>query len=109
MWPAVLSGLVVMAVALMGVPARASTLRGMKRPIDAQAWRGCGEPPADMRPRPVFACGDRVTDTSTGKRRQRRVTELSGSQDKTGAWHWAYLLDDGTAAGAGTLARAEGQ
>ena len=37
MWPAVLSGLVVMAVALMGVPARASTLRGMKRPIDAQA------------------------------------------------------------------------
>jgi hypothetical protein len=109
MWPVWASLAIVTAVLLAESPAHASTFRKEKRPIDPQAWRGCGVPPADMRPRPIHACGDQVTDTSSGKPRQRRVTELSGSQDKAGAWRWAYLLDDGTAAGASTLRRVEAQ
>lgn len=99
-------GVFVVAAVASG-SAAASTFRKERRPIDAQGWHGCGEPPAEMKPRPAFACGDRVTDTSTGKPRDRKVTELSASQDKAGGWHWAYLLDDGTAASAATLKGAQ--
>ena len=109
MWPALLAVGVVAAVLFSAKPARADTFRKEKRPIDKQTWHGCGDPPADARPRPVFACGDKVIDTSTGKSRARRVTELSGSQDKSGGWHWAYILDDGTAASSATLKRSEAQ
>jgi hypothetical protein len=105
MWPAYLAVGLVAAILFVAPPARASTFRKEKRPIDRQAWHGCGEPPADARPRPVFACGDKVIDTSTGKARARTVMELSGSQDTAGGWHWAYILEDGTAASSATLKR----
>jgi hypothetical protein len=109
MLPAFIALGIVAAVLLSAAPARADTLRREKRPIAPQAWHGCGEPPAEMRPRPRFNCGDKVVDTSTGKPRARRVSELSGSQDKAGGWHWAYILDDGTAASNVTLKRSEAQ
>lgn len=106
-------GLMALAAGLFTVgvlsTARADTLRKMRRPIQREGWHGCGEPPADMQPRPKFTCGQKVIDTSTGKARKREVTELSASQDRRGQWHWAYILDDGTAALAATLQAAEGK
>jgi len=109
MWPALLAVGVVAAVLFSAKPARADTFRKEKRPIDKQTWHGCGDPPADAKPRPRFKCGDDVIDTSTGKPRKRRVTELAGSKNRDGSWTWVYVFDDGTAASSATLKRSEAQ
>ncbi len=89
-------------LALAASPASAGTPLPRKTP--SQRWHGC-TPPDTMKPRPLFACGDELTDNSTNVDRRVKVKQLAGAPVRGGYWLWTYYLTDGTFAHADSLRR----
>jgi len=95
-------GIVGVVLAIASV-ASAETFKYARRE-EGESWQGKKDPPEDMKPRPKFRVGETVIDTSTGKKKSRTITEISGYRGKgKGQWAWTYYMTDGSIAAESAL------
>jgi hypothetical protein len=104
--PWLIAGILVVVIAAVSGVARAETFKNAPREADPETWRGKGDPPPALQPRPKFRVGETVIETSTGKPQRRIISEIAGVKSKSGNWIWNYYFTDGSGAGEGSLQKA---
>ena len=102
MWWLLVGGVVLLVAGV----ARAETFRDAPKYTGNATWRGAGDPPASLTPRPRFKVGQSVLDSSSGKAKRKVIRELRGSKGKSG-WMWDYYFTDGSISSEDVM-RAEG-
>ena len=103
--PWIFAGILVAIIVAASRTARAGTFRTAPREEDPETWRGAGEPPPELRPRPKFRAGEAVIESSSGKPVRRVVAEIAGVKRKAG-WTWSYYFTDGVGAAENHVKRA---
>lgn len=103
--PWIIAGILAAIIIAVSSTARAGTFRMAPREEDPETWRGKGEPPSELQPRPKFRAGEAVVETSSGKPVRRIVAETAGVKRK-GGWTWSYYFTDGVGAAENHVKRA---